>query len=128
MPLSTDDLMEINQLYARYNTAIDTGDGGGFAGCFVAEGRFDPGTGLVEGREALAGFAEATHKSMPLMRHDATNILIDGDGDRATGSAFLIGYFGGSEYKIIVTGRYADTLTRTPDGWRFSERLFTADK
>jgi hypothetical protein len=35
MPLTTDDTTEILQLYARYNTAIDTGDGKTFSGCFV---------------------------------------------------------------------------------------------
>ena len=128
MALSTDDLIQINQLYARYDTAIDTGDGEAFAGCFVAEGLFNPGHGdTLEGREAIAGFAVDTHKNLPLMRHNATNIVIDGDGDAAQGSAFLIGYLAGAEYKVIVTGRYRDQLTRTADGWRFTDRQFAMD-
>lgn len=128
MPLSTDDLIEIQQLYARYNTAIDTGDGESFAGCFVADGVFNPGHALLEGHEAIAGFAVDTHKNLPLMRHNATNIVIDGDGDAAEGSAFLIGYMAGPEYKVIVTGRYRDQLTRTADGWRFTDRQFAMDQ
>ncbi len=127
MPLGTADTIEIQQLYARYNTAIDTGDGKAFGGCFVPEGTFQPGTGMIEGHEALAAFATQTHQAMPLMRHNATNIVVDGDGETATGSAFLIGYLGGPDYKVIVTGRYADRLTKTADGWRFVERLFAAD-
>ena len=65
---------------------------------------------------------------MPLMRHNATNILIDGDGSAATGSAFLIGYLAGAEFKVFVTGRYVDTLTKTEGGWRFVERLFKMDQ
>ena len=64
---------------------------------------------------------------MPSMRHNATNIVIDGDGDSASGSAFLIGYLAGQEYKVIVTGRYLDELTKTADGWRFTNRQFSAD-
>jgi uncharacterized protein (TIGR02246 family) len=128
MPLSTDDLIRIQQLYARYNTAIDTGDGEAFAACFVPEGRFNPGHGLLEGHAAIAAFAVDTHKNMPLMRHDATNIVIDGDGDEARGSAFLIGYLAGPGYKVIVTGRYRDQLTRTRDGWRFVDRQFSMDQ
>lgn len=128
MPLSTEDTLAIQQLYAIYNTAIDTGDGERFAGCFVPEGTFNPGHTVLEGHEAIAEFGTQTHKSMPLMRHNATNLVIEGDGKTATGSAFLIGYFGGSGYKVIVTGRYADQLIKTADGWRFTERLFTADK
>ncbi|MBJ21557.1 MAG: nuclear transport factor 2 family protein [bacterium] len=128
MALTTDDTTEILQLYSRYNTAIDTGDGKAFGGCFVPEGVFDPGNGLLEGHEAIAEFGTQTHKAMPLMRHDATNIVVDGDAEAATGSAFLIGYLAGPEYKVIVTGRYRDTLTRTGGGWRFVERIFSADQ
>ncbi len=128
MALSTADLIEIQQLYARYNTAIDTGDGESFAGCFIPEGVFNPGHALLEGHESIAAFAVDTHKNLPLMRHNATNIVIDGDGDAAEGSAFLIGYVAGPEYKVIVTGRYRDQLTRTGGGWRFTDRQFAMDQ
>ena len=127
MPLGTDDLVAIQQLYARYNTAIDTGDGQTFAHCFVPDGTFDPGNGVQEGREAIAAFAENTHKAMPLMRHNATNVVADGDGQKATGSAFLIGYLAGPDHKVIVTGRYHDTLVKTDEGWQFTERNFRPD-
>ena len=127
MSLKTDDLIEIQQLYARYNTAIDTGDGKTFGACFVEAGHFDSGVGVLEGREAIGGFAVQTHTSMPGMRHNSTNILLDGDGDQACGSAFLIGYLVDGGYKVIVTGRYTDELERTDAGWRFSRRVFKAD-
>lgn len=127
MPLTTDDQIEIQQLYARYNTAIDTGDGETFGQCFVPNGVFEPGQGRIEGPEAIAEFANTTHKNMPAMRHNATNIVVDGDATNAAGSAFLIGYLAGPEYKVIVTGRYRDRLTKTEDGWRFIERLFAMD-
>ncbi len=128
MSLSSDDIIEIQQQYARYNTAIDTGDGKGFAACFVPQGVFDGGMGsVIEGREGIAGFAEETHSAMPGMRHNVTNIVIDGDGQHAQGSAFLIGYLTDGGYKVIVTGRYNDELTKTEDGWRFAKRIFKAD-
>ena len=43
MSLSTQDTLDILQLYSRYNTAIDTGDGKTFANCFVEGGKFDAG-------------------------------------------------------------------------------------
>ena len=128
MPLSTDDLVEIQQLYARYNTAIDTGNGEAFGGCFVEDGVFQPGTGPVEGTQAIAEYGVKAHENMPLLRHNATNILLEGDGSSATGSAFLIGYLAGPDHKVIVTGRYKDSLTRTHAGWRFVERIFHADR
>jgi len=127
MALGTDDTIEILQLYARYNTAIDTGDAGGFGGCFTPDGVFDNGMGVIEGRDDIADFAEKTHQGLPGMRHNATNIVVDGEGDTARGSAFLIGYLVDGGYKVIVTGRYEDTLARTADGWRFTKRVFRAD-
>ena len=127
MPLTTDDVIEIQQLYARYNTAIDTGDGATFGGLFVPEGTFNPGHMLCEGQAAISEFAVKTHEAMPLMRHNATNVVVDGDGDEATGSAFLLGYLAGSDYKVITTGRYQDKLTKTADGWRFTERVYHPD-
>jgi uncharacterized protein (TIGR02246 family) len=127
MSLTTDDTTEILQLYARYNTAIDTGDAKGFAGCFVADGVFDSGMGVQNGHESIAAFAQQTHENMPGMRHAANNIVVEGSGDRATGSAFLIGYLVDGGFKPIVTGRYQDELTRTGDGWRFTKRTFKPD-
>jgi hypothetical protein len=136
MSLSTDAITEILQLYSRYSTAIDTGDGAGFANCFVPDGVFDTGIAVLEGRADIAGFADQTHSAMPGMRHDATNIVLDemaATGDsvdtegKATGSAFLIGYLVDGGYKVIVTGRYADELEKSVDGWRFTSRVFTMD-
>jgi SnoaL-like domain len=128
MSLTTQDTVDILQLYSRYNTAIDTGDGERFAACFVADGKFDAGIQVLDGHAAIAGFAVGTHKALPGMRHNATNIVIDGGGDRATGSAFLIGYDTKSGFKVIVTGRYMDELVKTSTGWRFSKRIFSPDK
>jgi hypothetical protein len=79
------------------------------------------------GHESIAAFAKQTHDTMPGMRHNATNVVVDGDGDRATGSAFLIVYLVDGGYKAILTGRYSDELTRTAEGWRFTNRIFKAD-
>ena len=93
----------------------------------LADGVFNPGHTLCEGVAAISEFAVKTHEAMPLMRHNATNVLIDGEGDSATGSAFLLGYIAGSDHKVITTGRYQDKLTKTDDGWRFRERVYAAD-
>ena len=127
MSLSTDDTVQILQLYARYNTAIDTGDGPGFAGCFVPDGIFQNPLGVSTGHEEIAAFCDNNHKMLPDLRHMANNIVVDGEGDQATGSAFLIGYRTAEGFQVIVTGRYRDRLSRTPQGWRFVERAFSAD-
>ncbi|MFP6654811.1 MAG: nuclear transport factor 2 family protein [Myxococcota bacterium] len=131
MSLDANNTTEILQLYSRYNTAIDTGDAEGFANCFVPDGIFNNGVAVIEGHDGISKFAEQTHSAMPGMRHNAMNIVVDGvegSGDQASGSAFLIGYLVNDGFKVIVTGRYQDQLKKTGDGWRFTERIFTMDK
>ena len=60
------------------------------------------------------------------MRHEATNIVIDVDGDSATGAAFLKAFMV-PDHTMVITGRYDDEFRRTDDGWRIRSRLFTAD-
>jgi hypothetical protein len=127
MTLSTDDTIQILQLYSRYNTAIDTGDSAAFGASFVSDGVFDSGLSIAEGQTAISEFATQTHSGMPGLRHNATNIVLDGDGESASGSAFLIGYLVDGGYKVIVTGRYTDELTKTSEGWRFRKRVLKAD-
>ena len=128
MSLSTADTIDILQLYSRYSTAIDTGDSAGFADCFVPDGVFDSGMAVVEGQADISKFADQTHSAMPGMRHNAMNIVVDGNGDEATGAAFLIGYLVDGGYKVIVTGRYADELAKSNAGWRFTKRVFKRDE
>lgn len=129
MALTTDDLVAIQQLYARYCHAIDDGDGPGFAACFTPDGVLDGGIGdPIVGAEALAGFATAVVAGLPGIRHQATNVALDGTGDEATGRAYLYVYAAAdSGPKVITTGRYVDTLRRIEGEWRFVIRRFTAD-
>jgi hypothetical protein len=128
MPLSAVDVIAIEQLYAVYNFAVDQGDGKGFAECFTADGVFDMGTTRLEGPDALTEFANGVPSAVPGGRHIATNMLIDGDRDLATGRAYLmLVATGTSPISIILTGQYDDHLVRLADGWRFAERRFTAD-
>ena len=87
MPLEASDIIAIQQLYAAYNVAADHGDGKAFGGCFTADGVFDTGTMRAEGADALAGFANGIPAAAPGCRHIATNVLVEGDGDLATGQA-----------------------------------------
>jgi len=127
MSLPAEDTIEILQLYARYSTAIDTGDAAGFGACFVEDGVFDNGMSTIVGPSDIGAFAAKTHAAMPGLRHNATNIVVDGDGRSARGTAFLIVYLVDGGYKVITTGRYADDLTKTDEGWRFNRRVFAAD-
>jgi hypothetical protein len=76
---------------------------------------------VLTGRDALLGFASSVHG----MRHVVSNPLVDVAGDSAHVRAYLVVYAGGS---IAILGAYEDEVVRTPDGWRFAKRVFTADQ
>ena len=128
MALATQDIVEITQLYARYNLAVDDGDGDAFAGCFVPDGVFDPGGKAITGAAALAAFARSVPKGVPGIRHVGSNVLIEGEGDAATGRSYLTVVIAGPQPTLLMTGRYRDTLRRDGGGWRFTSRSFEPDR
>jgi hypothetical protein len=128
--LAPSDIIEIHQLYAAYNHAVDDGDGEAFAACFVPDGRLG-GAVDISGGEALTAFARAVPVARPGIRHNASNILLapGEDADAASGKAYLtVVVSKDGESTVSTTGKYVDTLRRTPEGWRFVERLFTGDR
>lgn len=124
---SADDIVHLRALYERYNHGIDTGDGAMFAGCFTEDGSLDTGGGPMVGRDAIGEFAVSNHAGLPAMRHQATNVVLDVDGDSATGAAFLTATLVAPEHTVLITGRYHDEFRRTEDGWRIARRVFTPD-
>lgn len=130
MPLTVEDQLEIQQLYARYNHAIDSGNGEGWANCFTTDGVFTSGGGgTFEGREALAAFAVGFAARMKA-RHWTNNLVLEATDDGASGACYLMLYVLGPKEapaKVVTTGIYDDALVRTPEGWRFSRRAVRGD-
>lgn len=129
MTLSADDLLAIQQLYARYNHAIDFGDAEAWAECFTPDGVFASSARReTVGREALRAFAEAFSRQMK-GRHWTNNLVVEGDGDEASGRCYLALYvLGEGGARLMTTGVYHDELVRTAQGWRFRRRDVTLDQ
>ncbi|MGA7416456.1 MAG: nuclear transport factor 2 family protein [Acidimicrobiales bacterium] len=130
MGLTIDDQLAIQQLAARYNHAIDSGDSTAFAGAFVEDGVLDAGELVVEGRTALEQFGKSFHTSARAPRHVATNLVIDGKGDQATLRAYVQMYAlvgDPPRQEITASGVYADTLSKIDGQWLFERRTFTSD-
>lgn len=132
MTLPTDDIVAIEQLYATYNHLIDGGRTEEWAALFVDEGTLDTGLGMfIEGTpEARTEFAAGVPLIMPGSRHVATNIRILGDGDTATGAAYLQLWVADEEtggVKVMVSGVYQDTLRKDDGTWRFVTRALVPD-
>jgi hypothetical protein len=124
--LSTQDYIEIEQLYATYNHAIDSGDAEAWAATFTADGTFQRFTG----KDQLVGFIQQWKEKMngANRRHWNTNLRILPSSDGATASVFLMLLDVGTKpVSIVSTGMYNDTLVKTAAGWRFKTRTVKGD-
>jgi SnoaL-like domain len=125
-PMSAQDNFEIQQLYARYNNAIDSGDAEGWAATFTPDGVFN----TFIGHDALVGFVKMWREKLggATRKHWNTNLEISGDSKEATASVYLMLVdFGTKPPSILTTGMYSDNLIKTKDGWRFTKRITKGD-
>jgi len=122
--LSAQDYIDIEQLYATYNHAIDSGDGEAWAATFTPDGTFNKFTG----HDQLVGFIKRWKEEMNggNRRHWNTNLRIVPSKDGATASVFLM-LVDVSTKSIVATGMYNDTLVKTATGWRFKTRATKMD-
>jgi hypothetical protein len=124
--LSAQDYFEIQQLYAHYNIAIDTGDAEGYAATFTPNGVFN----TFVGHDALVGFAKAWRERLggAVRKHWNTNLEIIGNSKQATGSVYLMLLdISTKPVSVAATATYADTLVKTKAGWRFATRTTKGD-
>jgi hypothetical protein len=124
--LAPKDYMEIEQLYAQYNHAIDSGDAEGWAATFTPDGTFN----RFVGHDALVGFIGTWREKLngANRRHWNTNLRIVGTPEGANGSVYLMLMDVGTKpVSVISTGMYTDSLVKTKDGWRFKQRTTKSD-
>jgi hypothetical protein len=138
MGLTVEDRLDIMELLARYNHAIDgllpdpaeawadtfTDDG-----VFETVGHYDPPT-VLRGRKELVAFAANVQETRPRQGyHWNNNVIIEGDGDEARETCYLRtarALIGGPE-EVGVTGVYRDELRKVAGRWRFTRRVITFD-
>jgi hypothetical protein len=119
--LTTQDYIDIEQLYSTYNHAIDSGDGEAWAATFTADGTFNK----YAGHDQLVGFIQLWKEKMSggNRRHWNTNLRIVPGKDGASASVFLMLLDVSTKPpSIVATGMYNDTLVKTANGWRFKTR------
>lgn len=124
--LSAQDYFEIQQLYSRYNVAIDSGDAEGYASTFTPDGVFN----TMSGHDALVGFVKTWREKLngATRKHWNNNLQISGNSIQATGHVYLMLVdIGTKPASILTTATYTDTLVKTKDGWRFTRRTTQGD-
>ncbi|MDP6692065.1 MAG: nuclear transport factor 2 family protein [Alphaproteobacteria bacterium] len=121
------DRVMIHDLLGRYAFAADyeTNDPGAWAALFAEDGRFEIPIMkvVVEGRQALKEFAAGLQRTIPGLHHVMTNVMIDVDGDRASGKCELNEFLLRPEaiYNNLQ-GWYEDDYVRDGRRWLFQVR------
>ena len=123
--LSAQDFVDIQQLYTKYNWALDSGDAEGYASTFTPDGVFNNNVG----HDAIVKFANTFHGGMGAhVKHWNTNLMITPSADGATGQVYLVLVdFGTKPASIATSANYSDELVKTPQGWRFKKRATKGD-
>ena len=124
--LSAQDNFEIQQLYARYNIAIDAGDAEAYASTFTPDGVFNQ----FAGHDALVNFVKTWREKLngATRKHWNTNLQISGNSKEASGFVYLMLIdISTKPASILTTATYTDSLIKTKDGWRFTRRTTKAD-
>jgi len=85
--LTAQDFVEIQQLYAKYNWALDSGDSQGYAATFTPDGVFNNNVG----HDAIVKFADTFHAGLGShVRHWNTNLMITPSPTGASGQVYLV--------------------------------------
>lgn len=126
MSLSIEDRIEIETLYRLYNHRVDmTGDAAGMAALFTEDCVYDHGRfGRYEGRDAIQAFMQSAIDDQEAgFQHWNDNLLIEGEGNDATATAYVMTLDARNVPPVIARASiYRDVLRRTADGWRFVSR------
>jgi hypothetical protein len=123
--LTAQDLVDIQQLYAKYNWALDSGDSEGYASTFTPDGVFNTNVG----HDAIVKFADTFHAGLGShVRHWNTNLMILPSAEGATGQVYLVLVdFATKPATIVTSASYSDELVKTAQGWRFKKRATKGD-
>ena len=123
--LTTQDLIDIQQLYAKYNWALDAGDSEGYASTFTPDGVFNNNVG----HDAILKFADTFHAGLGShVHHWNTNLMILPTAEGASGQVYLVLVdFATKPASIATSATYSDELVKTAQGWRFKRRATKGD-
>ncbi len=118
MPTRTDDIVEIQQLLARYAVTITQQDIDGLLEVFTPDGTYSA-FGDTYKLDKFPELVAAAPKGLFL----TGTALIDLDGDTATGTQPLC-FIDHATHDMRI-GYYRDTYVRTEKGWRLRKRAMT---
>jgi len=127
--LSTADRLQIQEVLARYSHCVDRGRWDALIELFTEDCRLDLSQlmGLYEGRAGVRKFADTLAPLGVFMRHLVTNVVIEGDGERAHVECYVTAVTGSPQTPNRMTGFYDDELVKQNGRWLLHRRRLAAD-
>jgi uncharacterized protein (TIGR02246 family) len=125
MSLDTADRIEILQLAARADNCATARDAEGYAALFTQDAVMDGDKGVATGRPQLAETVARVWATEPAgTLHLTLNAVIQDTGPEHTQTvtSVMLMVSGGSPGAIVGSARVTQTVRRTDEGWRISER------
>ncbi len=123
--MSAADVIEIQQVLARYVIAIDTLQPELMRACFTDDAVLDL-SGV--GAKTVDEYVKLCTESLPgfsATQHHLGLPAIHVDGDRASSRCYFMAQHIKNEFKpswFMIGGWYEDDLIRQPQGWRIAKR------
>jgi hypothetical protein len=128
--LTTADRLAIQETLYRYCHSLDRGRWEDFASLFTPDCSLDLSQvlGLYERTAGILQFCDTMRSVGIVMRHLVTNIVIDGDAERAHVEAYVIAITGRpGDSQQQSTGFYDDELIKQDGRWLFRRRRLQLD-
>lgn len=131
-----EDIEAIKQLKARYcDICDDMHNPDRIASVFAEDGIWEGGDfGKAQGHAAIRDLFSGFSKQISFSQHNIMNPIITVDGDRATGSWYIVGPwdFVENNKKVWMTLRYNDDYVKVDGQWKYQHLRavlrFTADR
>lgn len=136
---SVADQLQIQQLMARYEWALDSGDAKAYAALFADDGVLAFAGGEQKGRAAIQAAIENLAKSFSAsapagapprkIQHILSNLVVDQHGDTAEARSFWTEIWNptGKAMGVRAAGHYEDRLVRKGGRWWFARRQIFDD-
>jgi hypothetical protein len=131
--LSPEDYMEIQQLYSMYARDVDPGSVRDASWLFTKDAVvvMDTYKTITTPEEIKSFYLNVQKQQTAGVRHFNTSYVIVGTPDGgARGSSYMMQVerlTEGGLPQITLFGKYEDKFVKTPEGWRFKERVWRAD-
>jgi len=130
MPLSTEDRLDILDLYARQAWALDTGDVDAYVDVFAPDAVLDLAD-KHQGADAIRALAEtfwARDVGVTGSQHHIDQVVLEGDGQRASVRAYVTRTYrmsgrGRNNILPIWQGFYSDSLVKLDGRWRIQQQV-----